>query len=95
MIKNLHITSCAIEYRLYDAMTDETLLSGKINPGVNANALCGEFPDDGQTQRLLVAEWHGTSEGVNHYLCGKAPYDAKLYTEKYLEVIKKLYGIDK
>lgn len=92
---NNTLKSCAIEYRLYDAMTDETLLSGKINPGVNANALCGEFPDDGQTQRLLVAEWHGTSEGANHYLCGKAPYDAKLYTEKYLEVIKKLYGIDK
>ncbi len=76
-------------------MTNETLLSGMMNPGVNANALCGEFPDAGQTQRLIVAKWRGLSEGANHYLCGKASYDAKLYIEKYLEVIKKLYSIDK
>jgi beta-mannosidase len=67
-------------YRLWDADTGETLLSGDFTAPRGENAELGRLRVESATHRLLLMEWEsGGERGVNHYLLGKPPFDPARY----------------
>jgi len=67
-------------YRLWDADSGETLLSGKFTAPVNGNAELGRLRAENAAHRLFLMEWEVNGErGVNHYLYGRPPFDPARY----------------
>jgi len=74
-------------FRIWDADSGETLLSGDFTAPPNDNAELGRLRMESSAQRLLLIEWEsGGTRGVNHYLFGRPPFDAA----KYREWLKKI-----
>jgi beta-mannosidase len=69
------------DYRVWDAETGETLLSGPFAAGANSNAEVGRIRVSHSDQRLFLISWHldGREYG-NHYLLGTPPFSFSRYT---------------
>ena len=67
-------------YRLWDADTGETLLSGDFTAPPNENTGLGRLRAESAAHRLLLLEWEaGGERGVNHCLLGRPPFDPARY----------------
>ncbi|MDR2686540.1 MAG: hypothetical protein LBB75_02215 [Oscillospiraceae bacterium] len=79
-------------YRLWDADTGETLLSGEFNAPANETTQLARLRLDSTAQRLFLVEWQaGGVRGVNHYLYGHPPFGPARY-RAWLEQIARLDG---
>ncbi|MCL2508687.1 MAG: hypothetical protein FWF05_05880 [Oscillospiraceae bacterium] len=72
---------------VWDADTGETLLSGEFSAAPNENTELGRIRAESTAQRLLLMEWEsGGERGVNHYLFGAPPFDARRYRSWLAEI---------
>jgi beta-mannosidase len=87
---NDSLQSARGDYRVWDAETGETLLSGPFAAGANRNAEVGRIRVSHSEQRLFLISWRldGREYG-NHYLLGSPPFSFSRYTA-WLEQIAAL-----
>jgi len=76
-------------YRVWDIDTDETLVQGEFEVGINQNKILAKFPVYYSDHRWLVIEWMVNGKtAYNHFVCGFPAFDFKRYTT-WLEKAKK------
>ena len=82
-------------YRVRDADSGETLLSGAFGSRANSNASLGAIRVSRSDQRLFLIDW--SIEGVtygNHYLLGTPPFSLERYRGWLVEIAKLPSGFD-
>lgn len=78
------------EYRVWDAQTNETLLSGVYIVRANENQTIGHIPISHSDKRVLLMEWScGEQSFGNHYLLGTPGFSLDTYRE-WLKAIAQL-----
>lgn len=79
-------------YRVWDADSGETLLSGTFEAPANESVVIDSLRVSHGQRRLLLMEWESQGvKGVNHYLMGRPPFDFEQY-KKWLHQIAQLDG---
>ena len=79
-------------YRVWDADSGETLLSGAFEAPANESVIIDSLRVSHGQRRLLLMEWESQGvKGVNHYLMGRPPFDFEQY-KKWLHQIAQLDG---
>jgi len=80
-------------FRLWDADSGETLLSGALHIPANENAELGNLRMESTAHRLLLMEWEANGlRGANHYLYGQPPFNPAQY-RAWLTKIAALDGL--
>ena len=95
MVGNDTRTDSRGTYRVRDADSGETLLSGAFGSRANSNASLGAIRVSRSDQRLFLIDW--SIEGVtygNHYLLGTPPFSLERYRGWLVEIAKLPSGFD-
>ena len=90
VIANCTLEDAAVEYRVLDAETGETLLAGAKNAPANRNTDCGGLRPAASAKRLLLIDYtvNGARQ-LNHFITGFPPYEIALL-RRWAEIIQNL-----
>ena len=79
---NENLTSHRLTFRVFDGFSGEEFAAGAHLCQPNSAGLAAKL-DEPKDQRVLSVTWeYGEIRGLNHYVCGKPPYDLADLTQR-------------